>query len=182
MRAWYHLAMEDWNWVTNRVAIGSAPRAADVPEMVRQGITDVLDLRGEPRANETGPHPEMYAGTGIDYHYVGMLDRGTTIPAAKYADAVQVIYNALAKPNGKILVHCAAGQNRSPSVVYAYLLSTGMSPSDAWDLIRAHRTIATRQYFNGAQSALAVLPRGPNDYDLPLWPLIIALGAWWLVR
>lgn len=176
--------MADWNWITDRIAIGSEPSRADIPTMLRQGITDVLDLRGEPHQGETGPHPEMYDGTGIRYHYVGMLDRGGAQPAEKYVDGVQTIYDALAQPGAKVLVHCAAGVSRSPSMVYAYLRSAGMSDADAWDLIRTHRTVASRQYFDSANRALPLLPHGASSGSMSAFVLggLVALGVYLFMR
>lgn len=154
--------MSSWDWITDRVAVGPAPGDFEAPEMVRQGITDVLDLRGEPRQGERGPDPAPYAGSGIAYHYDGMLDRGGPEPADKYVAGVQTIYDALARPHGKILVHCAAGVSRSPSMVYAYLRSTGVGADAAWNLIRSRHPSASRQYFGSAEGALPALPRGPS--------------------
>jgi len=146
--------MPSWSWITGKIALGSAPSASEVRTMQQQGITDVLDLRGEPRAGETGPRPQMYEGSGIRYHYVGMLDRGGAEPAAKYHEGVGIMTEALSDPAAKILVHCAAGISRSPSMVYAYLLSTGMTPASAWNLIHSHRRVASQQYFRWAEAAI----------------------------
>lgn len=166
-----------WNWITDRIAIGSGPSPSDVPAMQRDGITDVLDLRGEPRQGETGPQPEMYNGSGIRYHYVGMLDRGGAQPAEKYQEGVQVMYNALTQPNTRVLVQCSAGQYRSPSMVYAYLRSTGMSADDAWSEIVTHRPVARQQYFPSVERALASLPHGPSASGGSVVPLAIAAAV-----
>lgn len=101
--------MASWNWITDRIALGPEPGASEVRAMQQQGITDVLDLRGEPRQGESAT-PGKYAGSGIDYHYLPMLDRGivaTTQAGAtsKYQQGISVMRSALAKP-GKVLVHC----------------------------------------------------------------------------
>ena len=163
--------MPDWNWITNRIAIGSEPSAADVRVMRQQGITDVLDLRGEPTANGPAerPEPQLYMGSGIAYHYVPMRDRGAPAPGSAddlafrraYEHGVSVIQYAMSDPSRRILVHCAAGENRSPSMVYAYLRSAGMSPTDAQDMIVAHRTVATNQYTATAERAVPYLPKPP---------------------
>ena len=180
--------MSDWDWITPQVALGSAPSRSDVPVMQRAGITDVLDLRGEPRQGETGPQPGVYAGTGIQYHYVGMLDRGGTEPVAAYVAGVQAIENAVAQ-GGKILVHCSAGMYRSPSMVYAYLRATGMSPSDAWNAITQARPVAQTQYLNSAEAAVPYLPSGPSMGASVGGPAgsaavvgLVTLGTYLLVR
>lgn len=163
--------MPDYNWITSNVALGSAPTASDIPRMQSDGITDVLDLRAE--ADSTA----MYAGTGINYHRVPMIDDGRRQPASAYQQGVQIIYNALANPNGRIEINCAAGQYRSPSMVYAYLRSTGMPPDQAWSTIVAARPSVQNQYVSSAEAAVPVLPTGPNmtaGVDNSIW---IAFGV-----
>ena len=157
-------AMSDWGWITSRLAVGSEPSRSDIPAMHRAGITDVLDLRGEPRAHETSDEA-LYVGTGIRYHYVPMLDRGGREPVEKYVEGVQVILDALARPGTKILTQCAAGENRSPSMAYAYLRAIGFSPQDAWDAVKSGRPEATRQYVPSAEAAVPYLPRTPSRMD-----------------
>lgn len=145
--------MASWNWITSVIALGPQPSPNEISAMRSQGITDVLDLRGEPRQSEQ-PTQEWYAGTGIAYHYLPMLDRGGVEPPEKYQAGVAIIDRALCKPNAKVLVHCAAGRSRSPSMVYAYLRSTGMSPDEAWTKIVTSRPVALRQYVDYAERAV----------------------------
>lgn len=174
--------MPSWVWITPNIAQGPAPSASDIRQMASHGITDVLDLRGEPLEGETGPHPEAYAGTNIRYHYVPMRDRGGAQPASVYDQGVAIIQQAIAS-GGKILVHCSAGIYRSPSMVYAYLRSTGLSPSDAWETVTHARQNASRQYVQYAEAAVAGLPTPPTDHTGTLFALgLIALGTYWLYR
>lgn len=147
--------MADISWITDRIALGGAPAAADVPAIRAAGITDVLDLRGEPNQGESWPTPGPYVGTGIQYHSVPMLDRGQPQPAEPYTRGIAVIQQALDRsPASKVLVHCLGGQNRSPSMVYAYLRSTGMSETDAWNAVTHGRSIARTQYRDSAEAAV----------------------------
>lgn len=143
----------DINFITPRIAIGSQPQASWIPAMQRAGITDVLDLRGEPSQNEQ-PMGALYAGTGIRYFYLPMHDDGRPQPAEVYNRGVQIITTVLAVPGRKILVHCAAGQYRSPSMVYAYLRTIGLSPAQAWSKIVSHRSAARDQYVSSAEASL----------------------------
>jgi len=52
-------------------------------------------------------------------------------------DAVKFIDDNLS--SGKVLVHCMAGVSRSPSIIFAYLISKGMKPIKAYDLIKDKR-------------------------------------------
>lgn len=147
--------MTDVSWITPHIAVGSAPLASDTQALVRMGITDVLDLRGEPNAGEAGPYGAQYYGTPINYHFLPMRDNGSTEPVSVYRAGTQIIEDALASdPNAKVLIHCTAGQYRSPSMAYAYLRLTGMSPTDAWDAVMAGRRVAHDQYRNDAEHAV----------------------------
>ena len=136
----------DITQITPSLYVGSNPSRTDALQIARAGITHVVDLRGEPTAN--GPAESegsaKWAGTGVRYLYVPMRDNGSPIPASKYATAVDAIESAI-RAGGKVLVHCSAGQYRSPSVAYAYLRKTGIPADAAWALI-ARRRGANRQY------------------------------------
>lgn len=167
----------DWNWVTPRIALGSAPRASDVSRMQQQGITDVLDLRGEPNQGETGPQPDMYYGTGINYYYVPMHDRGGIQPVSVYQQGVGIMQSVLSDPTRKILVHCQAGEYRSPSMVYAYLRSVGFTSQDAWTLIRTARPVVQTQYISSAEAAVPYLPSPPSMTAGQVAALVALVGG-----
>jgi protein-tyrosine phosphatase len=40
---------------------------------------------------------------------------------------------------GGVYIHCGAGVGRAPALAAAYLVSTGLSPQEAWARIRAVR-------------------------------------------
>ncbi len=43
------------------------------------------------------------------------------------------------KTGGKVYIHCAAGIGRAPTMAAAYLVSTGLSPAQAWKQIKRVR-------------------------------------------
>ena len=167
--------MADFVWITPRLAIGSVPDASWLPAMRRAGITDVLDLRGEPTAHER-PMPEVYDSTGIRYFYLPMLDRGGPQPPSAYQKGVALIRAVLAQPGRKILVHCAAGVSRSPSMAYAYLRSLGQSPQEAWNMVTRARPQADDQYVASAEASVR-LGTGSPGTSLGLFA-VIAVGAY----
>jgi len=148
-------------WVLPRLAVGSAPSTtADVRRLVTLGVTDVLDLRLHPvdLGVDTSNASAIYAGTGIRYHSTPMHDNGTQKTVAQYVDAVSFVRDALAKANTKVFVHCAAGQYRSPAVVYAVLRAMGDSHETAWARITGVRQVYD-QYEPGAEASVPYLPR-----------------------
>jgi protein tyrosine phosphatase (PTP) superfamily phosphohydrolase (DUF442 family) len=147
--------MADFTRITPRLWVGSHPTRADAQAIARAGATYAVDVRGEPSANGPPevPEPQLWEGTGVRYASVPMRDNGTPIPAAKYAEAVALIESAI-RSGGTVILYCAAGENRSPSVAYAYLRKTGLSPEAAWAAV-AQRRIARRQYVPCADRYLA---------------------------
>jgi protein-tyrosine phosphatase len=53
---------------------------------------------------------------------------------------------AFESPNGKLLVHCAMGINRGPSMAFRILLELGWEPLAALEAIRSARPIADIGY------------------------------------
>lgn len=152
-------------FILPRMAVGSAPQnAADVTRLRALGVTHVLDLRelhdvrGAGVTEDTTAAPQKYAGTGITYHRTPMRDDGRRQSVASYVDAVTFVKNAFAQPGTRVLIHCAAGMYRSPSVAYAVLRAMGYSPDDAWRAVIAGRSVAKRQYVPGAEAAVPSLP------------------------
>jgi len=162
------------SWIMPRLAVGSAPEnVSDARRLASLGVTDVLDVRLKPMdfAVDTTNADAIYAGTGIRYHNTPMRDNGAQKTPAQYADAVTFARDVLAKRGTKLFVHCAAGQYRSPGVIYAILRALGYSgfpgfdaagapigQSDAWSLITNVRTVYP-QYLRGAEASVPSLPR-----------------------
>lgn len=177
----------DYNWILPNLALGSAPPVSAIPQMQADGITAVLDVRSHGTGTPSDDQPALgsdYAGTGITYYNVPMVDDGTQKPVSTYQQTTQIIENVLADPSQKILVHCQAGECRSPSVVYAYLRELGDTSDQAWNAIVAVRPSvangvvncgANQQYIPGAEASVPYLPTGPQ----PTWAQYAgaALGA-----
>lgn len=149
------------SWVLPRLSVGSAPQnASDVERLRSLGVTHVLDVREERDLGmDTSGTPRLYEGSGVTYHRTPMHDDGRQQAIASYVDAVRFIGDALAQPNSRVFVHCAAGMYRSPSVIYAALRAMGYDPEAAWRKVVVGRSIARDQYVRGAEASVPSLPR-----------------------
>ena len=115
--------------ITPSLYIGAA-RLAGQPEALRQiGITSVLKLYESP--------PDWPDGfTLCDMPFPD----GEPIPPERMARHIRFITDEIAAGR-VVLVVCGAGISRSGTAVLAYLVSTGMSLSDAIRLVKARHAI-----------------------------------------
>lgn len=113
------------------LAIGSIGCAYNEQALVNAGITHILTLTKLSRLK----FPEIFI-----YKRVPMRDSMEQTITDVLAECFEFIDNALASPNGKVLVHCYKGISRCATVCVAYLMSRhGMSSDDALALIRHTR-------------------------------------------
>ena len=138
-------------FVTDRLAVGgdlpvdNAVAASHVVDLLRAGVTHVLDVRLE--IDDT----ELWSCVPqVSYRWDGIDDRGQRVPAAWFDGVVDWCLAAFEDPTAKVLTHCHMGINRGPSAGYAVLLALGWDPVEAIDAIRRARPIANVWYAEDA--------------------------------
>lgn len=145
----YSFTTANADFVTDRIVVGgdldtrtTDLAVAQLRELVDAGVTHILDTRIEHSDQavvaEHAPH--------IDYLHLGVDDDGQGKPNAWFDAAVAWIDQAMTDPDSVVLVHCHMGINRSPSLVFAYLLHSGMPVRAAFNAIRSARSIAVIDY------------------------------------
>ncbi len=97
--------------IVPRVYISDKKAADDAATLKAYGITHIVRACGA-----VATHPS------IVYHFCTMTDTPTTDVKAKLQAATAFMATALTKPTAAVLVHCAAGRSRSPTLVMAYLV------------------------------------------------------------
>jgi len=106
----------------------------DIPEIVRLGITDLLNL----------DHPyedyRPFIEANITPHNVFIRDACLMTPQLM-RDALSVIDKTLASPERVIYIHCNEGVSRSPTITWLYLIYTGLSPEDAAAKVKPNRLL-----------------------------------------
>ena len=127
--------MPDYNWVTDRIALGGAVESLyDARKMEADGITHVLNLR---TSQDEVP---WFQKTKIHYMSNPSKDKDTkTKPPEWFDSSRRVIMATLLDPKARLLIHCQEGVNRAPSTLYFFLRSLGFSKNDVLDMITSAR-------------------------------------------
>ena len=115
--------------------LGAGRAAADAALLQRFGITHILNVADDvPRAAAT---------EHLGYCCLGVGDFGADAGISRVFDAAfAFVQPVLEQASGCVLVHCANGSNRSPSVAIALLMLLFDWPlATAWEHVACRRTI-----------------------------------------
>jgi protein-tyrosine phosphatase len=119
---------------TSRIApnlyVGGQHQRHGLKAMAARGITACVDLRRE--------YGDAAHGVALLRQLSLPTDDDHTPAMAELQQAADFIGACLAEGRG-VYIHCANGVGRAPTTAAAYLVSTGLSPQQAWATIRAAR-------------------------------------------
>jgi protein-tyrosine phosphatase len=119
---------------TSRVApnlyVGGQHNRRGLKIMAARGITACVDLRRE--------YGDVEHGVDLARQLSLPTDDDRTPTIDELQRAADFIGACLAEGRG-VYIHCANGVGRAPTTAAAYLVSTGLSPQQAWAAIRAAR-------------------------------------------
>lgn len=133
-------------WVGGQLSATSPTLAQQqLTELLNHGIDAIIDTRWEGDDIDwvTTAHPQ------IDYLHIGVEDAGLRMPDEWFDAGTSYAADRIAKGD-VVLSHCQAGINRGPSLGFAILLTQGLDPIEALDLIRTNRPIARVGYAEDA--------------------------------
>lgn len=113
--------------ITPQMYIGGQHRKHGWQSMQLEGITAVVNLRQETDDAKYGIVPERY---------LYLPTRDNNPPTLEdLSSGVDFIREEI-EHGGKVYIHCGVGVGRAPTLAAAYLISTGMTPVQAWKHIR----------------------------------------------
>ena len=119
---------------TSRIApnlyVGGQHKRRGLQAMAARGITACVDLRRE--------HGDAAHGVALERQLSLPTDDDHTPTLTELQQAADFIGACLREGRG-VYIHCANGVGRAPTTAAAYLITTGLSPQQAWDTIRAVR-------------------------------------------
>lgn len=110
--------------ITSHIYQGGWLLRQDIPELVRLGVTHILNLD----LPYTDPFPFMEANIALQN--IQILD-GCLMTPQLVREVMEVIDQSLSSPDHKIYIHCNAGVSRSPTISWLYLIHIGLSPEEA---------------------------------------------------
>jgi hypothetical protein len=116
--------------ITPQLHVGGQYRRRGWPRLAVRGITAVVDVRVEFDDEAAGIAPPRYLHLPTvddEPPTLEQLRAGVTFTAEETAQG------------GAVYVHCGAGVGRAATMAAAYLVSTGLTPDQAWARIRQVR-------------------------------------------
>jgi protein-tyrosine phosphatase len=105
-------------WITERIAIGRFATVERSRRLLELGVTHILNVGDTPSLAEV-------ATAGFQSVAEVPLEDLTLIPCEAALRCLDLMHEVLSVPDSKLFVHCTAGQNRSPTVIWLYLVACG---------------------------------------------------------
>lgn len=116
--------------VTPDVHVGGQYQQRGQKRLAARGVTAVVNLRIEFDDEAAGIAPERYL-------YLPTVDDEP--PSLEHLRAGVIFIAKEIERGGSVYVHCGSGVGRAPTMAAAYLVSTGLTPEEAWAKIREAR-------------------------------------------
>lgn len=139
------------------------PRSATAPDIaLNKGITHIISV---------GTKPDQ-GHSSITYHHLGLEDTTSADLTTPALLATEIINNAKANPDAKVLVHCVAAVSRSPAIIASYLISEqGMTLHQALvTLVRAREHIRPNDGFLAQLKEFELKHRGEESISFTTMP------------
>lgn len=139
--------------ITAATVLGPFASPERCPALVASGITHILNVGEAPSV--LGPADGPFAETVS--HPVVDLSR---IPTDLATTCISTLHRMVCTPRSKVYVHCVAGRNRSPTILWLYLVACGVEPSEAkegivarsWDSVPGHSQLIDADLVDAVQS------------------------------
>jgi len=116
--------------ITPQLYVGGQYRRRGWRRLAARGVTAVINMRIEFDDNDAGLAPARYL------YLPTVDDEAPTLEQLR--QGASFIAGEIAQ-GGVVYVHCGAGVGRAATMAAAYLISTGLTPEQAWALIRKAR-------------------------------------------
>lgn len=124
----------DMSWVTGRIAVGGGIWNSDnMAAVAKAGVTHIIDMQ-----IEFDDRP-LAAPFGVKVLWNPVDDDFQPKPPEVFERGVHFAKQALDEPEGKVLIHCAAGVHRAPMMALGLLGALGFKMKEAMRMIETRR-------------------------------------------
>ena len=114
--------------ITERILQNGYIGVEEAVFLKKQGVTHILNLDAE------YSNVNAIEALGLVVHHIFVQDMSPMDDETAIA-VVDAMHESLSVPDGRLYVHCDAGLNRSPTAVWLYFLATGLSETEATQMI-----------------------------------------------
>lgn len=119
--------------ITPEIFVGGQPAVSFWSKLSSWGVGAVVNMRGEYN------YSTVVDPLGLPLKFLHLPTVDNEAPSIEHlAQGVDFIRQYVQKGDG-VYIHCWEGLGRGPTMAAAYLVSTGLSPDEAWDKIREKR-------------------------------------------
>ena len=115
-------------WITTWIAQGGYPDSKRIQRLHQNGITHIFNVGTTPLQPQSGAHEIAE----VNYFPIEDLKRLPDVVLLKFLNAFHAV---MMRPSAKSYIHCVAGQNRSPTLLWLYFVACGLAADEARDLI-----------------------------------------------
>ena len=164
--------------ITQVLSVGRYATLERAVELLAAGVTHILNVSDAPSqvlASENGFREVAWVP----------MDDFRRLPNYLVAQALDILHRFVSGPGAHVYIHCIAGQLRSPTILWLYLIACGVSPENAriWieerspDAAPGARRIVDRDHISFAQlhglNNFFPLPRSEIIVPMALEPPVI---------
>lgn len=110
--------------ITRCLSVGPYPDADRIAYLKRIGVTHILNVAS------SQPSP-IVAHAGFSEVVCYSIVDLTRMPEHQVIDCLNAAHRMLLARDSRLYIHCLAGQNRSPNILWLLLIAYGIEPKEA---------------------------------------------------
>lgn len=118
-----------YSWITSDILLGGQPARRFWRMLDDIGVKGVINMRAE------HDYLDRLGGTDGRFEYLYLPTVDNTAPTLEQLAEGVAFTRRILDTGGKLYIHCWEGLGRGPTMAAAYLVSTGMTPDEAWAAI-----------------------------------------------
>jgi predicted protein tyrosine phosphatase len=130
MRALTGAPMVRFSQITSQIIVAGQYQKRGWKVLAQRGVTASINMRSEFDDEAAGIAPSRHLRLAVEDNTPPTLDQ--------LRRGVDFIKEEI-EHGGKVYIHCAAGIGRAPTMAAAYLVSAGLTPTQAWARIKGVR-------------------------------------------